>query len=88
MQNIRTWIFGPSVPTFRFTRWCEIQAQIEKETNPEILSQLLYSQECRAGRYEHEIEGLESLYVDPATPPPYKKISKRQKQIRDTSAFD
>jgi hypothetical protein len=66
MCSIQTLICGQSVPFFRFARWMEIQAQIEEETNSELLSQLLYSQECRAGRYEHEIEGLESLYVDPA----------------------
>jgi hypothetical protein len=67
MCNIQIWIWGQSVPFFRFARWIEIQAQIEKETNPELLPQLLYSQECRAGRYEHEIEGLETVYVDPTT---------------------
>lgn len=76
MVSIRMWIWGQSVPTFRFTRWCEIQAQIEDEhaRTPEVLStptnqwpninpelcRLLYLQECRAGRH---IEGLD--YVDP-----------------------
>lgn len=78
MTHIRVWIWGQSVPTFRYTRWCEIQAQIEDEyaRTPEVLTtltdkwpdinpklcELLYLQECRAGRH---IEGLD--YTDPAT---------------------
>lgn len=79
MTHIRTWICGPSVPTFRFTRWCEIQTLIENEyaRTPEVLNtpanqwpninpelcRLLYLQECRAGRH---IEGLD-YDVDPVT---------------------
>ena len=80
MMSIRTWIWGQSAPTFRFTRWVEIQDQIEHEyaRTPEIvdlpvqawhginseLCRLLYLQECRAARYHLEDLGYD-LRPDP-----------------------
>jgi hypothetical protein len=80
MCSIQTLIFGQSVPFFRFARWIEIQAQIEEEcsrgVDPETnheLSELIYLQECRAGRHRGDdlkkVRSSPNLdYIDPSTP--------------------